>query len=96
MSDDENVKRVRMPKDDQVLGQVEGAVGGGKYQVRCQDGNMRLCRIPGSKKRDIWLRDGDIVLIEPWKVQGDERGDIVWRYRKAQAQWLKKKGILKL
>lgn len=92
----EEIKRVKIPKGKQVLGRVEGAVGGGKYQVRCQDGNKRLCRIPGSKKRDIWLRDGDIVVVEPWKVQSDERGNIVWRYRKAEAQWLKKKGILKI
>jgi translation initiation factor 1A len=54
------------------------------------DGKERLCRISGKLKRRVWIREGDVVLISPWDFQRDTRGDIVWRYTKSQAEWLRK------
>jgi translation initiation factor 1A len=45
-------------------------------------------------KRRVWIRDGDIVVISPWDFQSDKRGDVVWRYTRAQADILRKKGWL--
>ena len=64
-------------------------------KVRCIDGKMRICRIPGRLKRRLWVRDGDIVLVEPWELGGDEKGDIVYKYRQNQVAWLEKHGFLK-
>jgi translation initiation factor 1A len=45
-------------------------------------------------KRRMWIRQGDIVLVSPWDFQSDKRGDIIWRYTRAQASWLRDKGYL--
>ncbi len=89
-----NRSRVRFPKDDQVLGVVEKRLGGSRMRVRCFDGNERICRIPGSLKRYLWIRENDVVLVEPWEMQGDEKGDVVYKYKKNQVNYLKRKGYL--
>lgn len=92
---EEEIIRVRMPRKGEVLGFVVSMLGGGRLEVKCEDGNKRVCRIPGKIKRKIWIREGDLILIKPWEVQSNERGDVIWMYTKAQANWLKSKGVLK-
>lgn len=70
-------------------------LGGDKVRVDCKDGKERICRIPGKLRKRVWIKREDIVAIKPWKVQTDERGDIIWRYTKNQVNILKKKGYLK-
>ena len=64
-------------------------------RVRCFDGLTRICRIPGSQKRGLWVREGDYVLVEPWEYGGNEKGDVIYKYRPAQVGWLKRKGYIK-
>jgi initiation factor 1A len=33
-------------------------------------------------------------LVSPWDFQSGKRGDVFWRYTKAQADTLRKKGLL--
>lgn len=87
--------RVRLPREGQILGVVLQLSGGSRLRVACKDGNERMCRIPGRLRRHIWVREGDIVILEPWEVQSNERGDIVWRYSRLHADWLRRKGYLK-
>lgn len=89
------VVRVRKPKGNEVLGIIESMLGASKFAVRCQDNKMRICRLPGRLKKTVWIRTGYVVLVEPWKIQGEQRGDIIWSYTRAQADWLKRKGMLK-
>lgn len=42
----------------------------------------------------MWTKEGDIVMIEPWSVQKDERGDLIYTYSKPQIEWLQKKKYL--
>ena len=86
--------RVRMPRGEEILGIVEDMLGGGRFRVNCSDGKTRICRVSGKFKRRQWIRPGDIVLIQPWEVQGDERGNVVWKYRRAEAEWLRRKGMV--
>jgi translation initiation factor 1A len=86
--------RVRLPREGEVLGVVIGNFGGGRLQVQCKDGQERLCRIPGKIRRTIWVREGDVVLVKPWMVEGDKKGDIIWRYNHLQAEWLRNKKYL--
>ncbi len=92
--DGEVIVRVRLPKRGQLLGGVEQLLGDRRMSVRCTDGHTRLCRIPGKIRRRIWIKEGNIVLVEPWEVQSKERGDILWRYTNQQADWLRKHGYL--
>ena len=87
--------RVRVPRGRQVLGEVEQLLGNRRMLVRCTDKHTRLCRIPGKIRRRIWIKEGNIVLVEPWSVQSEERGDILWRYKSGQAEWLSRRGYLK-
>ena len=91
----EGVVRVKLPRDKQILGTVEQRLGASRMRIRCFDGKTRICRIPGRLKRHLWVRAGDIVLVEPWELGGDTKGDILYKYRHAQVDILKKKGLLK-
>ena len=92
---EEEIRRTPMPRQGQVLGICDQRLGGSHLRVCCLDGKTRLCRIPGRFKRRLWVREGDTVLVEPWELGGDEKGDILYKYSKAQVQWMKKKGFLK-
>ena len=87
--------RVRTPRGREVIGVLEQRLGGSRLRVRCFDGKTRICRIPGRLKRRLWLREGNIVLVEPWELGGDEKGDVIFKYTPTQIAWLKSKGYLK-
>ncbi len=63
--------------------------------MECADGKERLCRIPGRIRMKIWMRPDDIVLVKPWSVESDEKGDIVYRYTRPQVEALRRNGYLK-
>ena len=84
------------PALGEVLGVVVKLLGFDRILVKCQDGHERLCRIRGKMKRRVWIREGDIVIVSPWDFQSDKRGDVVWRYTHAQAENLRRKGILSM
>ncbi len=88
--------RVRMPRQGEILGIVEAMLGANKLKVRCQDGLVRICRIPGKLRKRVWIKEGDVVLVKPWEIQGDKNADIKWRYTGTESGWLRRKGILKL
>lgn len=83
-----------MPREGQVLGLLEKRLGGSRSDVRCVDGYTRNCRIPGRLKRKLWVREGDIVIVEPWDHQDKTRGDIVFKYRRNQAEYMRDNGYL--
>ncbi|MCW3993686.1 MAG: translation initiation factor eIF-1A [Candidatus Bathyarchaeota archaeon] len=93
LSEDELSEMV-LPVANDVLGIAVKLLGYDRVLVKCQDGHERLCRIRGKMKRRVWIREGDIVLVSPWDFQSDKRGDIFWRYKRSQAEWLRKKGYL--
>jgi translation initiation factor 1A len=83
-----------VPSANDVLGVAIKLLGFDRILVKCQDGKERLCRIRGKMKRRVWIREGDVVLVSPWDFQSDKRGDLIWRYTKAQAEMLRKKGYV--
>ncbi len=88
--------RVRIPKGKEILGIVKRRVGGSRMFVNCLDGKERICRIPGSKRRGLWVRENDIIIVMPWELGGDEKGDVIYKYRsRAEIMFLKKRGFLK-
>jgi translation initiation factor 1A len=88
------VVRVRQPRGEQVFGIVEQRVGASRMIVRCLDGKTRNCRIPGRYRRSLWVREGNVVIVEPWEYGGDEKGDIIYKYTKNQVTYLERNGHL--
>ncbi|MAE43242.1 translation initiation factor eIF-1A [Candidatus Woesearchaeota archaeon] len=91
----QEISRIKLPRGNQTLGLLEQRLGGSRMRVRCLDGKTRICRIPGRLKRRLWVRENDIVIVEPWEYSGDEKGDLMYKYTPTQVKWLKNKGYLK-
>lgn len=91
-----DMQNIILPATTDVLGVAVKLLGFDRIMVKCQDGRDRLCRIRGKIKRRVWIREGDIVLVSPWDFQTESKGDIIWRYTRAQADWLRKNGYLSM
>jgi translation initiation factor 1A len=83
-----------LPSANDVLGIATKLLGFDRVLVKCQDGHERLCRIRGKMKRRVWIRVGDVVLVSPWDFESDKRGDLFWRYTRAQADDLRRRGYI--
>lgn len=94
--EESQVIRVRIPQGKEVLGIVQQRLGGSRMRVLCLDGRERICRIPGRLRRGLWVRENDVVIVEPWELGGDNKGDVIFKYRSsAEVSFLRKKGYLK-
>ena len=86
-------RKIILPRDNEVVGVVVAALGASKFRVLCSDNNQRICAIPGRLKRQFWIKENDIVLVRPWIVQGNEKGDVIYRYSIMDKETLKGKGF---
>lgn len=86
-------ERFYIPQKGEVLGVVDQMYGFDRLRVRCKDGRVRNCRIPGKLRKRMWVREGDVVVVKPWSLQGEDRGDIVFRYTRTQLEWLRREGL---
>ena len=93
--EEQEVFRVKLPRGKETFGILEQRLGGSRMRVRCLDGKTRICRVPGRLKKKLWVREGDILLIEPWELGGNEKGDVIYKYKPNQVDWLKRNGHLK-
>ena len=91
----QEVTRVRTPRkeDHEVLATVGSLLGSKRVNLQCMDGVVRMGRIPGSKNKKMWIREGDIVIATPWEIQ-DSKADVIWKYTRPQIDWLERKGYL--
>ena len=83
----------RLPDDDEVFGVVVSMLGANRVKVRCLDSEERTCRIPGRMQKKEWIRDDDLVIVEPWSWQ-DEKADITHRYTVQEADELRENGVI--
>ena len=90
------LKEMVLPAEDQLLGIVTKMLGYDRMLVKCADGHERVCRIRGKMKRRVWIKVGDTVVVAPWDFQRESRGDIIWRYRESQVNWLRENNYLKI
>lgn len=95
MSDNQDVDVERLPEDGEVFGIVTNMLGANRVTVRCLDGEERTCRIPGSMQKKVWIREDDLVIVEPWEWQ-DEKGDVVHRYERQEADEIKNSDMVEL
>ncbi len=85
---------LKLPGQGEYLGKVARIAGATKFFVRCSDGKERLCSIPGRLRRRFWIKENDVVIVRPWVVQTDERGDIIWRYSVLDINKLRDRNML--
>jgi translation initiation factor 1A len=93
-SEEVHITRAKIPRGEEVIGVIEERLGGNKMKVNCLDGKTRNSRVPGRLKRKLWLRPGDVVLVEPWELDKD-KGDVIFKYPSNQIEWLKRNGYIK-
>ena len=72
----QEISRIHLPRGKESFGIIEQRLGGSRMRVRCLDGKTRICRIPGRLTRKLWVRENDVVIVEPWEYSGDEKGDM--------------------
>ncbi len=96
-NNDQKITRVKLPNEteNEMFGLVISLLGAGRLLVSCADGKERVCRIPGKMRRFIWVREGNYVIVKPWEIETEKKGDVIWRYNKFQEAWLRDKGHLK-
>jgi translation initiation factor 1A len=85
--------RVKLPQGREVIGIITQRVGGSRMFVSCMDGKTRNCRVPGRNRRGLWLREGDVIIVEPWEFD-TEKGDVLFKYTPAAVERLKQMGKL--
>jgi len=88
------VTRVKLPRGREVIGIIGQRLGGNRMSIEGTDKVTRNCRVPGRLRRRLWLRPGDVVIVEPWEFD-NTKADILFKYRPNQVAWLRNKGYLK-
>ncbi len=91
------ITRVKFPskKLGEMFGIVVDILGGDRMRVFCEDGKHRMGRIRGKIKKRVWIRRGDLVIVNPWEwatESQDKLGkcEISWRYTRAEISWLER------
>ena len=87
--------RVPLPKRkiNEMFAIADQILGGRRVTAVCEDGESRLARIPGKMRRRQWVREGDLIVVQPWDFQ-DSKADVRSRYTKTQSIYLSRKGVL--
>ena len=89
--------RIRVPlpnrKVNEMFAIADEVLGGRRFRAVCEDGLSRISRIPGKMRRRQWVREGDLIVIQPWDFQ-DEKANVCMRYTKTQSLYLSRKGVL--
>lgn len=85
--------RVRFPKGEEFIGIVDKRLGGSRMTIRSVNGGEIMARVPGRAKKFLWIREGDIVLLQPWELD-KEKADLIYKYKPNEVKQLEKKGML--
>ena len=91
------VTKVKMPyrRNGEMFARIVEIYGQERMGVYCEDGKHRLGRVRGKIKKRVWMRIGDLVVINPWdfetKVPGKrEKCEISWRYMRHEVSYLER------
>jgi translation initiation factor 1A len=91
------ITRVKYPSKrmGEMFAIVVDILGGERMRVFCEDGKHRIGRIRGKIKKRVWIRRGDLVIVNPWDwaTESDDKlgkCEISWRYTRAEISWLER------
>jgi translation initiation factor 1A len=85
--------KVRYPKGDEFIGIVEKRLGCSRMTIRKMDGTTCMATVPGRMRKFLWIREGNIVLLEPWKIE-KEKSDLIYKFSHNEIKKLEKQGLL--
>ena len=91
------VSRVKMPyrRNGEMFARVVEIFGQERMGVFCEDGKHRIGRVRGKIKKRVWIRKGDLVIINPWEFETPIDGkpgkcEISWRYLRHEVSYLER------
>ena len=91
------ITRVKFPSKrlGEMFAIVVEILGGERMRVFCEDGKYRIGRIRGKIKKRVWVRRGDLVIVNPWEWETEVKDklgkcEISWRYTRAEISWLER------
>jgi len=83
-----------VPEGDEAIAQVVGGRGNNLHEVSMPDGNRFLVSMPNKFRKNVWIKRGDFVIIEPIKEGNKVQGEIVYvlytkqiKYHKEEGYW---------
>ena len=85
--------KARKPQGEEFIGVVEKRLGGSRMMIRGMNGVESMARVPGRMKKFLWIREGDIVLLQPWEIEKD-KSDLIYKYKPNEIRQLQKEGLL--
>jgi len=83
--------RIRVPAEGELLCKIVELLGDDRARIACQDGKLRIGRIPGKYRRRLWIKGGDIVIAVPWDFD-PRKADIIHKYEKNEIPDLRSLG----
>ena len=83
-----NDRELIFAEHEQVYGQIIKLNGDSRCNVKCFDGNIRMCKIRGKLQKRVWFKIGDIVLVSLRDYQ-KSKGDLIHKYTDKEARNLK-------
>jgi translation initiation factor 1A len=95
------ITRVKLPnkKLGEIFGRVVEIYGNDRMQVFCEDGKYRVGRIRGKIKKRVWIRKGDLIIVNPWEWETQTKDslgkcEITWRYTNAEISYLERNNLV--
>jgi translation initiation factor 1A len=95
------ITRVKLPnkKLGEIFGRVVDIYGNDRMQVFCEDGKYRVGRIRGKIKKRVWIRRGDLIIVNPWEWETETKDslgkcEITWRYTNAEESYLERSKLI--
>lgn len=80
-------------EDGQSYALVTIMLGNGRLRARCEDGEVKLCKIRGAMRRSQWISVGDIILVSLRDFQAD-KADVLHVYSHDDVRKLRKQDEL--
>ena len=95
------ITRVKLPNKrlGEIFGRVVDIYGNDRMQVFCEDGKYRVGRIRGKIKKRVWIRRGDLIIVNPWEWETETKDslgkcEITWRYTNAEESYLERSNLI--
>eukprot|EP00051_Salpingoeca_urceolata_P004788 m.67658 g.67658 ORF g.67658 m.67658 type:complete len:174 (-) comp13842_c0_seq2:131-652(-) len=77
------------PTEQQAIVKVLSSKGNNLHEAEWPDGDIHLCSMPAKFRRNIWIKRGNFVIVDPIEEGNAVKGEIVHVLLKNQMRHLK-------